>query len=479
MSSSETELRHLTGVPIAPPPPPATTPPLRDPYAAESPDSGSGADDNVRDDHNPSQEFSSLPPVDGGKQAWLFLAACFALEVLVWGFPFAFGVFQNFYSTNPPFAGERNIAVIGTCAMGIMYLSGFLVIGLLRLYPRESRFAPIVGLFIMCLALALSSFSQTVTHLIVTQGIFYAVGGSIAYLPCILYMDQWFVRRKGFAYGVMWSGTGLGGVVIPLLLEYLLGTMGFRTTLRIWSGLLFALTAPLAFFIKPRIPPAAHGAPVPPTHARPFNNLRFMLSRPFLLHQLSNIMEALGFFLPGIYLPMYAQSTLGASAYTSALTILLVNVASVFGCVGMGSLVDRFSAPSCIMLASAGAALGTFLIWGFSSSLGVLYLFCVVYGLFAGAYTSAWPGIMKQVTDHEREKERGVDPSMVFGMLAAGRGIGNVISGPLSETLIKGLPWKGQAAHGYGSGYGTLIVFTGVTALMGGASFLWKRIGWL
>jgi hypothetical protein len=30
------------------------------------------------------QEFS-LPPVDGGKDAWLFLAACFVVEALVWG----------------------------------------------------------------------------------------------------------------------------------------------------------------------------------------------------------------------------------------------------------------------------------------------------------------------------------------------------------------------------------------------------------
>ncbi|KAF6817192.1 major facilitator superfamily transporter [Colletotrichum sojae] len=486
MTSIETELKQLTPR-VGPAPVPAGGPSAgsthhRDPYSAETsgePGPVAVGDDGspVHDSHRSSQEFSSLPPVDGGKQAWLFLAACFAIEMLVWGFPFSFGVFQNYYSTNEPFAGQPNIAVIGTCAMGIMYLSGPLGIGLLRLFPRQTRWAPILGLFIMCIALAMSSFSQTVTHLIVTQGIFYAIGGSIAYLPCILYMDQWFVRRKGFAYGIMWSGTGLAGVIIPLLMEYLLGTVGFRTTLRLWSGMLFALTAPLAYFIKPRIPASQMTASA--THARPFNNLRFMLSRPFALHQLANILEAMGFFLPGIYLPMYAQTSLGASAFPSALTILLVNVASVFGCVAMGSLVDRFSAVTCVMLASAGATLGTFLLWGFSSNLGVLYLFCVVYGLFAGSYTSAWPGIMKVVVEHEREKQRGVDPSMVFGMLAAGRGIGNVISGPLSEALIRGSPWKDEAAHGYGSGYGTLIVFTGVTAFMGGASFLWKRIGWL
>lgn len=33
------------------------------------------------------------------------------------GFPFAFGVFQEYYSTHPPFEGSGNIAVIGTCAM--------------------------------------------------------------------------------------------------------------------------------------------------------------------------------------------------------------------------------------------------------------------------------------------------------------------------------------------------------------------------
>ncbi len=33
-------------------------------------------------DGNP--EFS-LPPVDGGKEAWLFLAACFVVDALIWG----------------------------------------------------------------------------------------------------------------------------------------------------------------------------------------------------------------------------------------------------------------------------------------------------------------------------------------------------------------------------------------------------------
>ena len=86
---------------------------------------------------------------------------------------------------------------------------------------------------------------------------------------------------------------------------------------------------------------------------------------------------------------------------------------------------------------------------------------------------------MKQVATQGKQRDDAYDPIMVFGCLAAGRGIGNVISGPLSEGLVKGHPWLGEAIGGYGSGYGSLIAFTGCTALFGGASFVFRRIGWL
>ncbi|KAI1844810.1 hypothetical protein JX266_009038 [Neoarthrinium moseri] len=417
------------------------------------------------------QEFS-LPPVDGGKDAWLFLAACFAVEALVWGFPFSFGVFQDYYATTPPFAGSPNIAVIGTCAMGLMYLTAPLTFGACRAFARWARWTPILGLLVMCAALAGSSFAATVPQLIATQGVLYALGGGIAYTPCILYMDEWFVKRKGLAYGIMWSGTGLAGVVLPLMMESLLARFGYQTTLRLWAGLLFVITAPLSWFVKPRLP-VSHGE----SRARPFD-LRFLGLQHFLVYQLCNIIEAMGFFLPTIYLPSYARTSFGAGPLIAATTVLLVNVSSVFGCVAMGWFTDRFHVTTCILLSTLGTTLGVFLIWGLSSSLPVLYFFCVLYGLFAGSFTSCWPGIMKEVSVVGGRRFGYVDPTMVFAWLAAGRGIGNVVSGPLSESLLgSAAAWK--AGAGYGSGYGGLIVFTGVTALFGGASWVWRRVGFL
>jgi hypothetical protein len=40
---------------------------------------------HAEDGNEHEMEMASLPPVDGGKDAWLFLAACFMIEGLVWG----------------------------------------------------------------------------------------------------------------------------------------------------------------------------------------------------------------------------------------------------------------------------------------------------------------------------------------------------------------------------------------------------------
>ena len=68
---------------------------------------------------------------------------------------------------------------------------------------------------------------------------------------------------------------------------------------------------------------------------------------------------------------------------------------------------------------------------------------------------------------------------MIFGLLAAGRGIGSVLSGQLSEALLQGKPWAGEASSGYGTGYGSLIVFTGLSAALGGVGWIGRRLGWV
>jgi hypothetical protein len=83
------------------------------------------------------------------------------------------------------------------------------------------------------------------------------------------------------------------------------------------------------------------------------------------------------------------------------------------------------------------------------------------------------------VIQYVRSKVESADAGLIFAFLAFGRGLGNVCSGPLSEALIKGNPWVQETAMAYGTGFGPLITFTGISALLGGCSFLVRRVGYL
>ena len=85
-----------------------------------------------------------------------------------------------------------------------MYLGLPFVFLALQRWPKYRLYYAPSGLAITALALIISSFSTRVWQLILTQGVLYALGGMLLYAPTITFLDEWFVRRKGFAYGIMW-----------------------------------------------------------------------------------------------------------------------------------------------------------------------------------------------------------------------------------------------------------------------------------
>jgi MFS family permease len=74
-----------------------------------------------------------------------------------------------------------------------------------------------------------------VWQLILTQGVFYGIGSGFLYLTALSYVNEWFVRRRGLAYGVIFGGAGASGLLLPLLFEGLLTAYDYRVALRTWA----------------------------------------------------------------------------------------------------------------------------------------------------------------------------------------------------------------------------------------------------
>ncbi|KEF56024.1 uncharacterized protein A1O9_07604 [Exophiala aquamarina CBS 119918] len=410
----------------------------------------------------------SLLPTDRGASAWLVLFGAFLLEGLVWGFVYSYGIFQEFYSRSQEFhSPDTRLPLVGTISSGLMFLCSPVLLPLLRQWPNRRKQCIGLGGLLTCAALIGASFAGNVTDLIIAQGVLSALGGSMVYYPTFLFLDEWFVRRKALAYGICWGASGFTGLVFPYIISWLLETHGFRTTLRVWSVVDLVFIAVALIILKPRLPAALN------VHRyRP--RLSFALKPLFLAFCIANVVQGLGVYLPGIYLPSYARS-LGFSEVVATSSLSLINVGILLGSIVGGVLTDRWSPKGVIIVSALASMNGAALLWGFSASAALILLFGFTHGFFMGCMTASWPGVIREIV--ERDTTLTAEPSLIFALFVAGRGIGNVASGPLSQSLLH-LPILSKALnYGYGSMYGSMILFSAGTMAAGVLGAVFDKMG--
>ncbi|KAI8950155.1 major facilitator superfamily domain-containing protein [Xylaria longipes] len=395
-------------------------------------------------ERGPEQE---LAPVDGGSAAWTLLFAVFIFEALLWGFPLSFGVFQVYYSTIPEFAGSRYISVVGTIASGLGYLGAPVVIPFVQRYQRWRRHMICVGWSICIAGLVLGSFASTLETLILTQGVAYGVGFLIFYYPILGMVNEYWIARRGMAYGVICGASGFSGSIIPFVLQALLESYGYRTTLRAVAVGLTLLTGPFIPLLKGRLPPSERTSV-------PKINWAFLRSPLFWVYSVSNVLQGLGYFFPSLYLPSYASS-LRLGGKSGALLVALMSASQVGGQFTFGLLSDR-KVPLSILacLSPIVAAITSLTLWRLAQSLPVLIVFAIVYGFFAAGFTAIWARMSTAITDDV------TSGPFVFCLLNFGKGIGNVLAGPIGGSLISVSKSTGTPSS---SSYHWIILFTGVS----------------
>lgn len=250
-----------------------------------------------------------------------------------------------------------------------------IIFTVLTRYPQLRKWSSPLGLLLTVVSIVSSAFTNDVGPLIATQGVLYAIGCALIFSPTSLYLDDWFVEKKGLAYSVMWASKSVVGTVMPFFASALLDRWGLRTTLLVWAGLSVILSLPLLFLLKPRTVAAAGGNS---NSGGIWGDLSFSFMRHglFWMLQFGNIVQSLGYLMPSTYLASYATS-IGLSDITGPILLAVFSVASVPGALFIGLLGDRISATSVILISSIGSAMAVFFLWGFSVHIGALVAFSV------------------------------------------------------------------------------------------------------
>lgn len=219
------------------------------------------------------------------------------------------------------------------------------------------------------------------------------------------------------------------------------------------------MAAPCLLFVKPRLPPTAANA------FRP-RDLSFVARLPFWLFQLGNVGNALSCFLPALWMPSFA-SAMSFPTYAGPLSLTFYNGGYGIGGILVGSIADRFQVSFAISITTIGGMVAAFVFWGLATSQAMLYLFAILWGIASGGFNATWPACAAVI----RRNEPGgrVDTGIVVGLLAAGKGIGEVASGPLSAKVLE-IGWSSHARFAYGTSYGGLIVFCCLSSVLGGVA---------
>lgn len=446
----------------------------------------------------------------------------------------SYGVFQEYFSTNWTLQRNQDLTgIIGTTFNGVIYLAmPFLFAALShRRRPRLRTAVALLGAALLCTSLAASSLSRSAAHLVATQGVLAPLGCALVYSPTTLALGEQFDKttttttttgtgrnRRAAAYGVVLSCKNVVGSVCPFLLRALLDRYGFRAALRVWAAIVACTSVPAVLFLihpfaqqrqqHPRTPrtdsdhsspastPSSPGEDTPPSGS-PW---RFLRHKTIYVYGAAIALQSSGYGIPQTYLGAYAHDAALLSQTSATLLLTIFNLPGIVASTFFGYLSDRTTAavtvtgnsryrrllPSSLAASTVtsipalGAALAAFLFWGLAprGSMALLVLFSVTFGFFAGGYSATWGGVLAELEREAAAAGEAVDPGVLYGLLNGARGVGYVSGGLVGVPLLKagGLGSGGVNNNnvGYGTTYGPLIIFTGLSSVLGGWAVLWR-----
>jgi MFS family permease len=97
---------------------------------------------------------------------------------------------------------------------------------------------------------------HSVYQVFLTQGLGLGIGTGILYVPSMAVISHYFVKRRSLAMAIVASGSSLGGIVHPIMLNNTLGgPLGFGNAVRASAGLATGLLLISCLLMRTRLSP--------------------------------------------------------------------------------------------------------------------------------------------------------------------------------------------------------------------------------
>ncbi|KAJ7196427.1 major facilitator superfamily domain-containing protein [Mycena pura] len=343
---------------------------------------------------------------EGGLQAWATIAGACVTNIL--RYTTSFGVYEDFYKRDfLTTSSASSISWIGSLST-FFVISGGLLSG--RLFDRGYFYHLMIGgslllsfsLFMLSLCKPEKYYQVFLAH-----GVGVGLGAGTTYVPSIAIVSHYFRRRRAIAMAIVSTGSSLGAVVHPIMLNNTLRShLGFGNAVRASAGLVSGLLLIACLLMRPRLPPPAADPPL-------WKSLkRFSRDRVYLTAIAGMTTFIGGFYFPIFYLQLDAISH-GVSQTLGFYSLVILNGASCVGRLWPGFFAQRLGVINILMAASGCGAVLILSMIALKSVASVVAI-GIIYGFWAGVFVTLMAPLVAVLT--ENMEELGLRMGVAFGI---------------------------------------------------------------
>lgn len=264
------------------------------------------------------------------------------------------------------------------------------------------------------------SFSTQYYQFFLAQGVVAAISSSAVFQACMSSVVSWFFARRAAAFGIMVSGSSLGGVVLPIMMDRLIKQIGFPWTMRIVAFLFLGLLIIANLTVRSRLPPR----PTPLVLKAYFSSLK---EPAMALTVAACFLFFWGMFLPFNYVILQAQRQ-GMSPNLIPYLLPILNALSIFGRILPGIAADRWGRFNIMIVITALTAIFCLGLWIPGKTNAAIVVFVVIFGFTSGGFISLGPTLIAQISDI---REIGIRTGTAFAIQSFGALTGSPIAGAI------------------------------------------------
>ncbi|XP_063622052.1 monocarboxylate transporter 3 isoform X5 [Cydia splendana] len=208
------------------------------------------------EDDDEAYDYGALPPPPDGGYGWVVVFASFMCNLIVDGIAYTFGIFLPELVTYFG-EGKGTVAWVGSLLSGVYLAAGPIVSALCNKYG--CRAVCVAGSLVAASAFVLSTFSKSVTVMMITYGLLGGIGFGMIYLPSVVAVGYYFEARRSLATGIAVCGSGVGTFSFAPLAAILLNEFGSWQNANLLLAGLILNCAVFGALMRPLVYPKSSG----------------------------------------------------------------------------------------------------------------------------------------------------------------------------------------------------------------------------